>query len=156
MYRSIAAKSPEAIAAAKEAAEKEGSDLAQRISGGNLGTPNELAQNVGDQLDKAADQMHADYAQGLAQMGQKAQGISVSLPGSALQRTAQTLLSDSSVPAEIQSAMKSVVPDAARLNPLLEELATNPGKYSWEQMEATRRTIGETIRKLPADSPLRD
>ncbi|HEX8882617.1 MAG TPA: hypothetical protein VF749_21400 [Candidatus Acidoferrum sp.] len=69
MYGSIAAKSPEAIAAAKEAAEKEGSDLAQRIGGGNLGTSNEVAQNVADQLDNAADQMHADYAQGLAQIG---------------------------------------------------------------------------------------
>lgn len=155
LYRSIAAKSPEAVAAAKEAAEKEGSDLAQRISGGNLGTPSEVAQNVGDQLAKAADQMHADYAQGLAQIGQKAQGISVPLPGSALQKTAQTLLSDSSVPAEIQTAMKGVIPDTARLSPLLEELATTPRNYSWSEMDATRQTIGQTIRKLPADSPLR-
>jgi hypothetical protein len=155
LYQSLAARSPKAIAAAIAGAEKEGTDLAESIAGGKLGTAHEVAQDVSDQLAKASDQMHADYAQGLAEIGQKAQGIRVPLAGSPLQKTAQTMLSDSSVPAEIQTAMKGVIPDAARLNPLLEEIATSPGDYSWEQMEATRQTIGQTIRKLPADSPLR-
>lgn len=153
LYRSIAARTPEAIATAKEAAEKEGSDLAQRIAGGRLGTAHEVAQNVGEQLADAADQMHADYAQGLEQIGQKAQGVRVPLAGSTLQKTAQDLLSDSSLPAELQTAMKGIVPDAARLDPLLQQFVKGAGDYSWEQMEATRQTIGQTIRKLPADSP---
>ena len=155
IYRAITAQSPEAIAAAKEAAEKEGSDLAQKIAGGNLGTANEVARNVSDKLEQASDAMHADYAQGLAQIGQKAQGIRVPLAGSPLQKTAQTLLSDSSVPEEIQTALKGVVPDAERLNPLLEQFASGEGNYSWQEMEATRQSIGQTIRKLPFDSPLR-
>jgi hypothetical protein len=129
IYRAIVAKSPAEIALAKELAEKEGSALAQKIAGGKLGTPYEVAQNVGEQLEKAADQMHADYAQGLAQIGQKAQGIRVPLAGSPLQKTAQTLLSDSSVPAEIQTALKGVVPDAERLNPLLQQFANLRVRY---------------------------
>jgi hypothetical protein len=155
LYRSLVAKSPEAIAAAKEAAEKEGTALAQKIAGGNLGTPYEVAQNVGDQLEKASDAMHADYAQGLAQIGEKAQGIPIPIAGSAIQKTAKGLLSDSSIPAEIQTAMKGVVPDSARLEPLLNQFASGSGNYSWEEMEATRKAIGDTIRKLPPDSPLR-
>lgn len=155
LYRALVSKSPEAIAAAKEAAEKEGSQLAQKIAGGNLGTPYEVAQNVGEQIEKASDAMHADYAQGLAQIGEKAQGVRVPIAGSAVQKTAADLMSNSSVPAEIQKAIKGIVPDAERLDPLLKQFSSGAGNYSWEEMEATRQTIGETIRKLPADSPLR-
>lgn len=157
IYKSIIKGSPEAVAAAKEAAVKQGSRLAEDIAGKNVSSAHEVTTDVSDQIAKARDQMHADYDQGVYALGEKvraAGGVLVKTADSPLQKMAVQLSSDSELPVEMEEAMKGLVPDTARLDPVLKELSA--GKtYTWDEVEAIRKKFGDTIRKLPWDNPIR-
>lgn len=155
LYGRIAKGTPEAVAAAKQAAADSGSDLAEKIAGQSTGSALEGAQAVKEQLGKAEDAMHANYSQGMAQIEQAAKDIRVPIAGSALQNTAKEMLSNSDIPADIQAVLKGVVPDASKIEPLLKQFAGGTGDFSWSEMEGTRKGIGQTIRKLAWDSPIR-
>lgn len=136
----------------------EGSKLAESLSGDQpVPAQSELAKNVGDKIQQAETDMHSRYDSGMSSISAAGQDVPVSISNSPLQKTAQDLLGGSGMPDELQSTLKGIVPDKAKVQPLLEELATSPeGKtYSWDQMEATRQGIGKSIRDLPLDSPIR-
>jgi hypothetical protein len=136
----------------------EGSKLVSQIGGGTVPGQEQVAKNVADQLGEAEADMHAQYEAGLSKISEGAKDVPVSLQGSALQETAEDLLTDSKIPTSLQGPLKGVVPDSDKLIPFLKTL-TGDGKaapvFSWDEVEATRQAVGGTIRKLPYDSPIR-
>lgn len=155
LYGVLKKATPEAIAAAKQAAADQGTALASEIANAPVGSPVENARAVSDQLQKSEDQMHAEYAQGLAQLTQEAANIQVPIAGSAAQNTAKDLLTNSSLPESLQEAVKGVVPDSSKLDPLLTKLSDPKAVYTWPEMQGLYQSVGQTIRKLPYDSPVR-
>lgn len=159
LYRMLSARTPEAIEAAQAQAAKEGTELAEKIADAPLKSGVEAAQDVKYQLGKAEDAMHADFAQGMHNISQQLPDLVINTANSPLQQTARDILGDTSLPPEMQKALKGVVPDMARLEPLLKTLAEGDERqgftYSWEQMLNMRSGIGQTIRRLPYDSPIR-
>ena len=144
-----------AIRGSKKTLAEKGSELADSLAGGSLQEQQVVARNVAENLNTAEELMHADYEGGLRGISANAKDIPVRINGSALQKTATELLEDSKIPANLRSAVKGVIPDAEKLNPLLEELATSPRTYAWEEIEGLRQGLGKSIRKLAQDSPIR-
>ncbi len=134
---------------------KEGAELAESLAGGSIPSQPELVGGISDKIDAAEEAMHTKYDAGMANVSQAAQDVPVKVPDSPLQKTAADLLSDSKVPDEIQKTLKGIVPDKAKIQPILEELATSPKSYSWDEMEGMRQSIGKSIRDVPFDSPIK-
>jgi hypothetical protein len=121
---------------------------------GATGTQSEIASDVQGQLENAKAQMHNEYEAGLDRIGQRANAIQlkIGLQGSPIQKAAQQLLSDPRVPQEF---IGSPSPEIERLAPQLESFANPKASYSWDQLEATRKMIGQQLRAAPYGSPLR-
>lgn len=119
--------------------------------GGTQG-PRAVAETVAEQLDAADDAMSERYDIGLKQVGQRAKDLQLTfgLQGSPLQKAAQDLLSDPRVPVEFQGRP---APEIERLAPQLEGFAKPTRTYSWDELEATRRMLGQQIRSLPWNNP---
>jgi hypothetical protein len=118
-------------------------------------TPEQVAKTVGKNLADAEEKMHSTYDAGIKLISAQGQNVPVALNGSPLQQTARDLLSDSSLPASMAESLKGVIPDSDKIEPFLTQLSASKEVLSWDQMEATRVKIGQTIRKLPWDSPIR-
>src|SRR5207248_4125576 len=122
----------------------------QLVSGLTEGaTPEQVAQTVGKNLANAEEKMHSTYDAGLNKISVQGQRVPVPIAGSPLQQTAKDLLSDSKVPGSIAENLKGVIPDSDKIEPFLTHLSGSNEVLSWDQMEATRQKIGQTIRKLP-------
>ncbi len=133
--------------------EELGQNLVKGLTGG--ATPEQVAKTVGTNLDAAEQAMHDTYDKGLKQISAQGASVPVPIAGSPLQKTATELLSDSQVPESMATTLKGVIPDADKIEPFLKQVSTSNETLTWDQMEATRQKIGQTIRKLPWDSPIR-
>ena len=133
--------------------EQMGRELVSGLTEG--ATPEQVAQTVGKNLADAEEKMHSTYDAGIKKISAQGQNVPVPIAGSPLQQTAKDLLSDSKVPGSIAENLKSVIPDSDKIEPFLTQLSGSNEVFSWDQMEATRQKIGQTIRKLPWDSPIR-
>ncbi len=118
-------------------------------------TPEQVAKTVGKNLADAEEKMHSTYDAGIKSISAQGQGVPVKLAGSPLQQTAKDLLTDSNIPENIATSLKGVIPDSDKIEPFLTQLSDSKQVLSWDEMEATRQKIGQTIRKLPWDSPIR-
>jgi hypothetical protein len=118
-------------------------------------TPEQVAKTVGKNLADAEEKMHSTYDVGIKSISAQGQNVPVKLAGSPLQQTAKDLLSDSKLPASVATSLEGVIPDSAKIEPFLKQMAGSNETLTWDQMEATRQKIGQTIRKLPWDSPIR-
>jgi hypothetical protein len=143
-------------------AEELGQNLAKGLTEG--ATPEQVAKTVATNLDAVEQKMYADYDKGWQTISEQGKNVPVKISGSPVQQTAKALLSDSNIPEAVATTLKGVVPDSEKLEPFLTLLAnaseTEGGNVkeltlTWDQTEATRQKIGETIRKLPYDSPIR-
>jgi hypothetical protein len=114
--------------------------------------------DVKTNLSAAEKNMHTAFDSGIKTISAQAKDIPVAIEGSPLQTVAQDILTGDKVPADIRTAMKGVVPDSDKIEPLLDRFANpEPGEapLSWDEMVATRQALGKTIGKLPYDSPIR-
>jgi hypothetical protein len=128
-------------------------------------TPEQVARTVGKNLDAAEQSMHDAYDQGWQKISAQGKTVPVQIAGSPVQQTAKVLLSDSNIPESVAATLKNVVPGSEKIEPFLTLLANASEKTetgdvqaltcTWDQTEAIRRTVGETIRKLPYDNPIR-
>jgi len=133
--------------------EELGQNLVKGLTQG--ATPEQVAKTVGNNLDAAEQAMRDTYDKGLQQISAQGASVPVPIAGSPLQKTAAELLSDSKVPESMATTLKGVIPDADKIEPFLKQLSNSSETFTWDQMEATRQKIGQTIRKLPWDSPIR-
>jgi hypothetical protein len=143
--------------------EELGQNLVKGLTQG--ATPEQVAKTVGRNLDSVESQMHADYDKGMQSISAQGNAVPVPIAGSPVQQTAKALLSDSNIPESVAATLKNVVPGSEKIEPFLtllanasEETATGDVReltFTWDQTEAMRQKIGETIRKLPYDSPIR-
>jgi hypothetical protein len=118
-------------------------------------TPEQVAKTVGKNLADAEEKMHSAYDAGIKSISAQGEKVPVALKNSPLQQAAKGLLSDSNIPKSVAESLKGVIPDSEKLEPFLTQLSDSKETLSWDQMEATRQKIGQTIRKLPWDSPIR-
>jgi hypothetical protein len=118
-------------------------------------TPEQVARTVGKNLADAEDAMHSTYDAGIKKISAQGKDVPVVIAGSPLQQTAKELLTDSNVPQSVAAGLKGVIPDAAQIEPFLKQLSESTETMTWDGTEATRQKIGQTIRKLPWDSPIR-
>ena len=116
-------------------------------------TPEQVARTVGKNLADAEEEMHSKYDAGIKSISAQGQSVPVKLAGSPLQQTAKDLLSDSQLPESVATTLKGVIPDSEKIEPFLTQMAGSNETLTWDQMEATRQKIGQTIRKLPWDYP---
>jgi hypothetical protein len=130
-----------------------GKQLVEGLTEGS--TPEQVAKTVGKNLADAEEKMHSTYDAGIKSISAQGQGVPVKLAGSPLQQTAKDLLTDSKIPENIATSLKGVIPDSDKIEPFLTQLSDSKQVLSWDEMEATRQKIGQTIRKLPWDSPIR-
>jgi hypothetical protein len=143
--------------------EEMGQSLVKSLTAG--ATPEQVARTVGKNLDAAEQAMHDAYDQGWQKISAQGKTVPVQISGSSVQQTAKALLSDSNLPESVAATLKNVVPGSEKIEPFLTLLANASEKtatgdvqaltFTWDQTEAMRRTIGETIRKLPYDNPIR-
>lgn len=160
----------------KNAGEEAGA-LAKSLSGGTeVAEQPEIVKGVQGALDKTEDAMHAKYDAGMKSISAAAKPVQVTVEGSPLQKVAKDLLGPNGVPEEINDALKGVVPDKQKIQPLLQEFAKDtqaggkpdlsptggpmgtpkpPKAYSWDEMEAIRQKIGQAVRDVPFDSPIK-
>jgi hypothetical protein len=130
-----------------------GKSLVEGLTEGD--TPEQVAKTVGKNLADAEEKMHSDYSAGMEKISPQGQNVPVQLAGSPLQQAAKDLLSDSKLPGSVATSLEGVIPDSAKIEPFLREMANSKETLTWDQMEATRQKIGDTIRKLPWDSPIK-
>jgi hypothetical protein len=135
------------------AVEELGQKLVEGLTEG--ATPEQAAKTVAKNLSDAEDAMHTRYDAGLKSISNEGQNVPVKLAGSPLQKTANELLSDSNLPKSMADSLKGVIPDSEKIEPFLTQLSKSTETLSWDEVEATRQKIGQTIRKLPYDSPIR-
>ena len=133
--------------------EQLGRELVSGLTAG--ATPEQVARTVGKNLADAEETMHSTYDAGMKSISAQGKSVPVSLAGSPLQQTAKQLLTDSNVPESVATSLKGVIPDSAKIEPFLKQISESTETLTWDQAEATRQKIGETIRKLPWDSPIR-
>jgi len=133
--------------------EQMGRELVSGLTEG--ATPEQVARTVGKNLADAEETMHSTYDAGMKSISAQGKSVPVPLAGSPLQQTAKQLLTDSNVPESVATSLKGVIPDSAKIEPFLKQLSGSTETLTWDQAEATRQKIGETIRKLPWDSPIR-
>src|ERR1700687_6502686 len=133
--------------------EQMGRELVSGLTAG--ATPEQVARTVGKNLADAEETMHSTYDAGIKKISVQGQSVPVPIAGSPLQQTATDLLSDSKIPGSVAESLKGVIPDADKIQPFQKQSAKSKEILSWDQMEATRQKIGQTIRKLPWDSPIR-
>jgi hypothetical protein len=133
--------------------EQMGRELVSGLTEG--ATPEQVARTVGKNVADAEEKMRSTYDAGFKKISAQGQSVPVSIAGSPLQQTATDLLSDSKIPGTVAESLKGVIPDAEKIEPFLKQMSESKEVFSWDQMEATRQKIGETIRKLPWDSPIR-
>jgi hypothetical protein len=133
--------------------EEMGQKLVQGLTDG--ATPEQVAKTVGKNLADAEENMHSTYDKGLKAISAQGKDVPIAIQDSPLQQTAKQLLSDSNIPESVQTGLKGVIPDTAKIEPFLTQLSESNETMSWDEMEATRQKIGQTIRKLPWDSPIR-
>lgn len=143
-----------ALTPAVSDATAKGSQLAEDLAGKPLSDSTQVAKNVSGNIADAEKAMHTTYESGMSAVSQAAKDVPVDLEGSKLQDTAKQLRGNGTLPANFQKALKGIVPDAAKLNPLLDEFSKG-GQMSWDDVEGVRKDIGAKIRKLPLDSPNR-
>jgi hypothetical protein len=133
--------------------EQMGRELVSGLTEG--ATPEQVARTVGKNLASAEEKMHSAYDEGIKKISAQGQSVPVPIAGSPLQQTATDLLSDSKMPGSVAESLKGVIPDAEKIEPFLKQMSESKEVFSWDQMEATRQKIGQTVRKLPWDSPIR-
>jgi hypothetical protein len=144
-------------------ADEFGQSLVKGLTGG--ATPEQVAKTVATNLDATEEKMYADYNKGWQTISEQGHNVPVRIAGSPVQQTAKTLLSDSNIPESVATTLKNVVPGSEKIEPFLTLLANASEKtasgdvqeltLTWDQTEAMRQKIGETIRKLSYDSPIR-
>jgi hypothetical protein len=144
-------------------AEELGQSLVKGLTGGS--TPEQVAKTVASNLDSVEQQMYADYDKGWQTISEQGKNVPVKISGSPVQQTAKALLSDSNIPESVATTLKNVVPGSEKIEPFLTLLSNASEKtasgdvkeltLTWDQTEALRQKIGETVRKLPYDSPIR-
>jgi len=145
---------------------EEASALAKSLSGGSeVAEQPEIVKGVQGALDKTEDAMHAKYDAGMKSISAAAKPVQVTVEGSPLQKVAKDLLGPNGVPDEINEALKGVVPDKQKIQPLLQEFSketpvgpageSKAKVYSWDEMEAIRQKIGQAVRDVPYDSPIK-
>ena len=134
-------------------AEELGQNLVKGLTEG--ATPEQVAKTVASNLDTVEQKMYADYDKGWQSISAQGQNVPVKIAGSPVQQAAKDLLSDSRLPESVSTNLKGVIPDSDKLEPFLTQLSDSNETFTWDQTEATRQKIGETIRKLPYDSPIR-
>jgi len=133
--------------------EQMGRELVSGLTEG--ATPEQVARTVGKNLADAEEKMHSTYDAGIKSISAQGQSVPVALKGSPVQQVAKDLLSDSDLPKSMAENLKGVVPDSEKLEPFLTHLSGSNEVLTWDGMEATRQKIGQTIRKLPWESPIR-
>lgn len=118
----------------------------------------QTVEDVKANLATAEKNMHTAFDSGIKVISSQAKDIAVPIEGSPLQQVAQDILTGDKVPVDIRAVMKGVVPDADKVEPLLDRFANpTPGELplTWDEAVATRQALGKTIRTLPYDSPVR-
>jgi hypothetical protein len=133
--------------------EQMGRELVEGLTQG--ATPEQVARTVGKNIADAEEKMHSTFEAGFQKISAQGQSVPVPIAGSPLQQTAKDLLTDSGIPGSVAESLKGVIPDADKIEPFLKQMSESKEVFSWDQMEATRQKIGQTIRKLPWDSPIR-
>lgn len=163
LYESIARQTPEAIAEAKALAIDSGSKLANDIAdksnvAGGLGSEVEGAQLIKQQITAASDAMHADYAQGLHNIIEKAGDITTDITQapvfetSPLLQTAKEYMSMSDVPEGLQSALQNPTAQGAKVTEFADEIVNGEQKdFSLKELEGMRRVVGNKVRMLESN-----
>lgn len=157
LYESIARQTPEAIAEAKALAIDSGSKLANDIAdkskvAGGLGSEVEGAQLIKQQITAASDAMHADYAQGLHNIVEKAGDITTNIDNSPLLQTAKEFTTMSDIPENLRPALQNPTVQGAKVAEFAGEITNGEQvDYSIKELEGMRRVVGDKVRMLESN-----
>lgn len=154
LYESIARQTPEAIAEAKALAVDSGSKLANDIANKStgVGSSYEGAQLIKQQITAAQDAMHADYAQGLHNIIEKAGDVTTNIESSPLLQTAKDYASMSDVPEALQSALQNPTAQGAKVAEFADEIVNGEQKdFNVKELEGMRRVVGNKVRMLESN-----
>lgn len=154
LYESIARQTPEAIAEAKALAVDSGSKLANDIANKStgVGSSYEGAQLIKQQITAAKDAMHANYAQGLHNIIEKAGDVTTNIESSPLLQTAKDYASMSDVPEALQSALQNPTAQGAKVAEFADEIVNGEQKdYNVKELEGMRRVVGNKVRMLESN-----
>jgi hypothetical protein len=141
----------------------EGRTLAEKLGHEPGGTQPELTENVKASIKDAINETQSNFDQQMSKTLQDAKGVPFVWDGSPVQKKALALQGDSKIPPEIKEELDKLQPGKKEaIDGILKRFgigsAKEPAKggmkaqYTWDEMEATRRNIGEQIRELPDDN----